>query len=551
MASSIPTISRTLTGYPFRGKADLDTQSKIPTFLKRFRVSSHMASIVVVDYGSQYTRLITRRLRELNVFSTIVQPGVDMKELRSQRPSGVILSGGPESVYEKGAPDLPVGLLDSKLPILAICYGMHLLARALGGTVEPSSIREYGKVVLKEFGGRLFKGVKGEFVAWMSHGDSVIQIPDGFKITGSTIDCSVAAMENTSKGYYGLQFHPEVQHTPKGNDLLDNFLLTIGADRSWTPDTIVESLTQKLRADVGKEQVLLGISGGVDSSTLGLLLHRAIGESLHAVFVDHGLLRQGEAGEVESSLRELGVNLTVVQAAEQFLAALSGITDPEEKRKIIGAEFINVFDVTARKLQIEVGAIRFLAQGTLYPDVIESAGGHGTANIKSHHNVGGLPDNLAFDLLEPFRTLFKDEVRAIAATLGLPEMLRKRHPFPGPGLAIRCIGEVTRERLEVLRRVDHIFVDGLREFEIYDQTWQALAVLTPVRSVGVMGDDRTYAHTIALRAVSSVDGMTADWSRLPYEFLATISNRITNAVPEVNRVVYDITSKPPGTIEWE
>jgi GMP synthase (glutamine-hydrolysing) len=385
----------------------------------------------------------------------------------------------------------------------------------------------------------------------MSHGDSVIQIPDGFKITGSTIDCSVAAMENTSKGYYGLQFHPEVQHTPKGNDLLDNFLLTIGADRSWTPDTIVESLTQKLRADVGKEQVLLGISGGVDSSTLGLLLHRAIGESLHAVFVDHGLLRQGEAGEVESSLRELGVNLTVVQAAEQFLAALSGITDPEEKRKIIGAEFINVFDVTARKLQIEVGAIRFLAQGTLYPDVIESAGGHGTANIKSHHNVGGLPDNLAFDLLEPFRTLFKDEVRAIAATLGLPEMLRKRHPFPGPGLAIRCIGEVTRERLEVLRRVDHIFVDGLREFEIYDQTWQALAVLTPVRSVGVMGDDRTYAHTIALRAVSSVDGMTADWSRLPYEFLATISNRITNAVPEVNRVVYDITSKPPGTIEWE
>ena len=358
-------------------------------------------------------------------------------------------------------------------------------------------------------------------------------------------------MENVKKGYYGLQFHPEVQHTPKGDQILKNFLEAIAADRSWTPDSIVDSLTLNVKEAVGEEQVLLGISGGVDSSTLGLLLHRAIGERLHAVFVDHGLLREGEAEEVELSLRDLGINLTVVQADKQFLTALSGVTDPEEKRNIIGAEFIEVFNITASNLQKKFGHIRFLAQGTLYPDVIESAGGDGAANIKSHHNVGGLPEDLTFDLLEPFRTLFKDEIRAIASTLGLPKSLRDRHPFPGPGLAIRCIGEITQERLAVLRQVDHIFIDGLKEFEMYDQTWQALAILTPLRSVGVMGDGRTYEHTIALRAVSSKDGMTADWSRLPHEFLATISNRIINTVPEVNRVVYDITSKPPGTIEWE
>ena len=379
----------------------------------------------------------------------------------------------------------------------------------------------------------------------------MIEIPDGFKVTGSTENCPIAAMENANKGYYGLQFHPEVQHTPKGDQILKNFLEAIAADRSWTPDSIVDSLTLNVKEAVGEEQVLLGISGGVDSSTLGLLLHRAIGERLHAVFVDHGLLREGEAEEVELSLRDLGINLTVVQADKQFLTALSGVTDPEEKRKIIGAEFIEVFNFTARNLQKKFGHIQFLAQGTLYPDVIESAGGDGAANIKSHHNVGGLPEDLTFDLLEPFRTLFKDEIRAIANTLGLPKSLRDRHPFPGPGLAIRCIGEITQERLAVLRQVDRIFIDGLKEFEIYDQTWQALAVLTPLRSVGVMGDGRTYEHTIALRAVSSKDGMTADWSRLPYEFLATISNRIINTVPEINRVVYDITSKPPGTIEWE
>ena len=510
-----------------------------------------MGNVVVIDYGSQYTRLITRRLRELNVFSMIVNADVTMQEVLSYEPSGIILSGGPQSVYSERAPGLPKGLAESELPILAICYGMHLLARNLGGIVEPSSHGEYGKAILNEFDGLLFKGVEGEFVAWMSHGDSVIKIPDGFQVTGSTENCPIAAMENVNKGYYGLQFHPEVQHTPKGGQILSNFLETIGADRSWTSESIVDSLTVKVKDSVGEEQVLLGISGGVDSSTLGLLLHRAIGERLHAVFVDHGLLREGEAKEVESSLRELGINLTVVKAAEQFLTALCGVTDPEEKRKIIGAEFIKVFDITARNLQDKFGHIRFLAQGTLYPDVIESAGGDGAANIKSHHNVGGLPKDLSFDLLEPFRTLFKDEIRGIASTLGLPKSLRDRHPFPGPGLAIRCIGEVSQERLAILRLVDHIFIDGLKEFKIYNQTWQALAVLTPLRSVGVMGDGRTYEHTIALRAVSSKDGMTADWSRLPHEFLATISNRIINTVPGVNRVVYDITSKPPGTIEWE
>ena len=510
-----------------------------------------MGNVVVIDYGSQYTRLITRRLRELNVFSIIVNADVNLQEVRSHEPSGIILSGGPESVYAEGAPGLPEGLVESEIPILAICYGMHLLARALGGVVEPSSLREYGKAILNEFDGLLFKGVEGDFIAWMSHGDSVIKIPDGFKVTGSTENCPIAAMENVKKGYYGLQFHPEVQHTPKGDQILKNFLEAIAADRSWTPDSIVVSLTLNVKEAVGEEQVLLGISGGVDSSTLGLLLHRAIGERLHAVFVDHGLLREGEAEEVELSLRDLGINLTVVQADKQFLTALSGVTDPEEKRNIIGAEFIEVFNITASNLQKKFGHIRFLAQGTLYPDVIESAGGDGAANIKSHHNVGGLPEDLTFDLLEPFRTLFKDEIRAIASTLGLPKSLRDRHPFPGPGLAIRCIGEITQERLAVLRQVDHIFIDGLKEFEMYDQTWQALAILTPLRSVGVMGDGRTYEHTIALRAVSSKDGMTADWSRLPHEFLATISNRIINTVPEVNRVVYDITSKPPGTIEWE
>jgi len=510
-----------------------------------------MPSVVVIDYGSQYTRLITRRLRELHVYSVIESPDVTPARLHAHDARAVVLSGGPQSVYADGAPPLPPGLLDTGLPVLAICYGMQLLARALGGEVAPSPVREYGKAVLTKREGALLAGIEGEFVAWMSHGDSVATVPAGFSITAATGDTPVAAMEDRQRRLYGLQFHPEVRHTPKGLALLERFLNEAGMPRDWTSEHIIDQAVANVRERVGDERVLLGISGGVDSSTLGMLLHRAIGKRLVAVFVDTGLLRLGEAEEVELALRGLGMDLVVVDASERFLEALAGISDPEAKRKAIGKSFIDVFAREARRVQDTRGDIRFLAQGTLYPDVIESAGAHGAATIKSHHNVGGLPDDLAFDLIEPFRNLFKDEVREVADALGMPKHLRDRHPFPGPGLAIRCLGEVTPERLRVLRRVDDVFVSSLREFGLYDETWQALTVLTPLRSVGVMGDDRTYANTVALRAVTSVDGMTADWARLPHEFLATVSNRIVNSVPEVNRVVYDITSKPPGTIEWE
>jgi GMP synthase (glutamine-hydrolysing) len=509
-----------------------------------------MSSIVVIDYGSQYTRLIARRLRELQVYSVIETPAVEVAQLRALGAAGVVLSGGPQSVYAEAAPQLPAGLLESGIPILAICYGMQLLARALGGEVSPSPVREYGKATLTEMRGGLFEGIEGEFVAWMSHGDSVKRIPAGFTVTAATADTPVAAMEDAARGFYALQFHPEVRHTPKGLQLLERFVESTGVPRQWTAAHMVEEATAMVRDTVGEERVLLGISGGVDSTTLGLLLHRALGERLVPVFVDTGLLRLGEGDEVERALRALGVDLVRVDARERFFGALAGVSDPEAKRKAIGHAFIEVFSEEARQHQ-QTGAIRFLAQGTLYPDVIESAGGHGAANIKSHHNVGGLPADLQFELLEPFRTLFKDEVREVAEALGLPPHLRDRHPFPGPGLAIRVLGEVTPERVAVLQRVDDIFISALREFDLYHDTWQALAVLTPLRSVGVMGDQRTYTNTVALRAVTSVDGMTADWARLPHEFLAIVSNRIVNSVPEVNRVVFDITSKPPGTIEWE
>lgn len=509
-----------------------------------------MPSIVVIDYGSQYTRLIARRLRELRVFSVIEPAGVTLERLRELDAHGIVLSGGPQSVYSEGAPTLPEGLLEARLPTLAICYGMQLIARALGGEVAPSHVREYGKATLERYQGALFEGVDGEFIAWMSHGDSVVRPPEGFTVTASTSDTPIAAMEHEGRALYALQFHPEVRHTPKGLALLERFVERTGVPRDWTAEHIVDAAVADVRERVGDGRVLLGISGGVDSTTLGLLLHRAIGERLVPVFVDTGLLRLGEGDEVERALRALGVGLLRVDARERFFAALHGIEDPEAKRKAIGRAFIEVFSEEARKLH-SAGPIRFLAQGTLYPDVIESAGGHGAANIKSHHNVGGLPDDLDFELIEPFRTLFKDEVREVAEALGLAPHLRDRHPFPGPGLAIRIIGAITPERVAVLQRVDDIFISALREFDLYHETWQALAVLTPLRSVGVMGDNRTYANTVALRAVTSVDGMTADWARLPHEFLATVSSRIVNSVPEVNRVVYDITSKPPGTIEWE
>jgi len=510
-----------------------------------------MASIVVLDYGSQYTRLIARRLREQNAFSVILQADATLSDILEHGPRGVVLSGGPKSVYDPDTPGLPEGLLETGLPLLGICYGMQLIAKELGGEVVPSPVREYGKALLTGYRGDLFSGVEGDFVAWMSHGDSVLRLPEGFLVAASTQDTEIAAMENPGRGIYCMQFHPEVQHTPKGYALLENFLRRTGIPLDWTPEHILEVMTQEVKARVGDERVMLAISGGVDSSTLGLLLNRALGNRLQAVFVDHGLLRAGEAEEVEKALTGVGVNLTVIDASERFLGALRGVSDPEEKRRVIGREFIEVFNAEVRAKQAELGDIRFLAQGTLYPDVIESAGGHGAANIKSHHNVGGLPKDLRFELLEPFRTLFKDEVRELAALLGLPPHLAGRHPFPGPGLAIRCLGEVTPERLGVLRRVDDLFISALREFGLYDETWQALAVLTPLRSVGVMGDQRTYVNTVALRAVTSADGMTADWTRLPHDFLATVSSRIVNSVPEVNRVVYDITSKPPGTIEWE
>ena len=507
-------------------------------------------SIVILDFGSQFTRLIARRFRELGSFSVILPGGASLETVQQHNPVGFVLSGGPSSVYDADAPTPAPGVMDLGVPVLGICYGMQYLAHAAGGTVERVGRREYGKATLSHFGGGLFAGVEGEFVAWMSHSDSVTSLPEGFAVVASTEDTPVTGIENAGTRQYGIQFHPEVVHTPKGTRLLENFLGICGAARDWTPQHIVDELINDVRAKVGGDKVLLAVSGGVDSSTLALLLAKAIGKQLTAVFIDHGLLRLNERAEVEAALRPLGdENFRVVDARQEFLAALAGQADPEAKRKTIGREFIRAFEREARHLADE--GVKWLAQGTLYPDVIESAGGEGAANIKSHHNVGGLPDDLQFKLLEPFRTLFKDEVREIAKILGLPEAIRTRHPFPGPGLAIRVLGDITEEKLDILRRVDDIFISGLREFGLYHEVAQALAVLTSVQSVGVMGDYRTYSYLVALRAVTSADFMTADWARLPQDFLETVSSRIVNGVPEVNRVVYDITSKPPATIEWE
>ncbi len=503
--------------------------------------------IVILDFGSQFTRLIARRFRELRAFSLILPGHASLEEILKLEPKAIVLSGGPSSVYDQDAPKPSDGVLELPIPILGICYGMNFLAQHLGGKVEAATVREYGKSVLSSYNGALFAGVDGEFIAWMSHGDGVKSLPNGCTVTCSTSDTAIAGFEVLESKRYGIQFHPEVVHTPKGAKILENFLSIVGVARDWTAEHIVEDLITDIRAKVGSDKVMLAVSGGVDSSTLALLLQKAIGDQLTAVFVDHGLLRLGEREEVRTALAN--ADLRVVDASEPFLNALEGISDPEQKRKIVGREFIRVFEREAREL--EALGYRWLAQGTLYPDVIESAGGIGAANIKSHHNVGGLPEDLEFELLEPFRLLFKDEVREIAQVLGLPDAIRLRHPFPGPGLSIRILGDVTREKIDILQRVDSIFIAGLKEWKLYDSVWQALAVLTPVRSVGVMGDGRTYSYLVALRAVTSIDGMTADWARLPFEFLEFISTKIVNAVPEVNRVVYDITSKPPATIEWE
>ena len=509
-------------------------------------------SVVILDFGSQFTRLIARRFRELGAYSVILPGSASLERIRQENPQGIVLSGGPSSVYDENAPKPAPGVLDLNIPILGVCYGMQYLAQQAGGDVKRAGKREYGKADLTEYSGDLFRGIQGEFVAWMSHSDSVTQLPKGYEVCAKTEDTPVTGIQNSQTKRYGVQFHPEVVHTPKGGQLLANFLDICGVTRDWNAEHIVEELVADVQKQVGNGKVLLAISGGVDSSTLALLLAKAVGERLTAVFIDHGLLRLGEREQVEAALKPLGVNLVTVDARQQFLGELAGVDDPEQKRKIIGREFIRAFERETAKL----GSFDFLAQGTLYPDVIESAGGphsdkSGAANIKSHHNVGGLPEDLNFKLVEPFRTLFKDEVREIARLLGLPEHIRMRHPFPGPGLAIRCLGEVTEEKLDILRRVDDIFISGLREFGLYDGCSQALAVLTPIRSVGVMGDERTYSYTAALRAVTTDDFMTAEWARLPYDFLATMSNRIVNQVHEINRVVYDITGKPPATIEWE
>lgn len=504
-------------------------------------------SIVILDFGSQFTRLIARRFRELGAYSVILPGTASLERVQRENPRGIVLSGGPSSVYDERAPKPAAGVLDLQIPILGVCYGMQYLAQQAGGDVRRAGKREYGKAELTEYGGQLFKGIEGEFVAWMSHSDSVTQLPQGYEVVAKTEDTPVTAIENNVTRRYGVQFHPEVVHTPKGGQLLGNFLDICGVTRDWNAEHIVDELVQGVKEQVRDGKVLLGISGGVDSSTLALLLARAVGDNLTALFVDHGLLRLNERAEVEQALKSAGVNVVTVDASEQFLGALQGVSDPEQKRKIIGREFIRAFERETEKL----GHFEFLAQGTLYPDVIESAGGEGAANIKSHHNVGGLPEDLGFKLVEPFRTLFKDEVREIAKLLGLPDHIRLRHPFPGPGLAVRCLGEVNETKLDILRRVDDIFISGLREFGLYEGCSQALAVLTPIQSVGVMGDERTYSYTAALRAVTTDDFMTAEWARLPYDFLGTMSNRIVNQVHEINRVVYDITGKPPATIEWE
>ncbi|GAA6756476.1 glutamine-hydrolyzing GMP synthase [Thermus thalpophilus] len=502
--------------------------------------------VLVLDFGSQYTRLIARRLRELRAFSLILPGTAPLEEILQHKPRALILSGGPKSVFDPEAPRPDPRLFGLGLPILGICYGMQLLAQELGGKVERSGKAEYGKALLTRYQGPLFRGLSGEVQVWMSHQDAVSELPPGWRVSAATEDNPVAAMEAEDGKRFAVQFHPEVAHTPKGMQVLENFLEIAGVPRDWTPEHVLESLLKEVRERVGGERVLLAVSGGVDSSTLALLLARAGVDHL-AVFVDHGLLRLGEREEVEGALRALGVNLLVVDAKERFLKALKGVEDPEEKRKIIGREFVAVFSEVAR----QKGPFRFLAQGTLYPDVIESAGGHGAAKIKSHHNVGGLPEDLEFALLEPFRLLFKDEVRELALLLGLPDPIRLRHPFPGPGLAVRILGEVTEERLEILRRADDLFTSLLKEWGLYDKVAQALAVLTPLRSVGVAGDERRYGYVLALRAVTTEDFMTADWARLPLEFLDEVARRITRRVSEVGRVVYDLTSKPPATIEWE
>ncbi|MCJ7509138.1 MAG: glutamine-hydrolyzing GMP synthase [candidate division Zixibacteria bacterium] len=506
--------------------------------------------ILILDFGSQYTQLIARRTRELGVFCEIVPFNQDISFYGDKNLKGVVLSGGPASVFDKNAPFCKKDIFEMGVPVLGICYGLQLIAKMFEGKLEKAKNREYGRAVLKiDYADTLLKDVKSSSVVWMSHGDNVIRVPKGYKILAHTEDIPYATIANLKQKIFGLQFHPEVAHTQEGKKILKNFLFSIcGCKGTWTPASFINSQIKEIKKKVGKDKVVCGLSGGVDSSVCAVLINRAIGKQLNCIFVDNGLLREGEVGEVVETFKKLKMNLTSVDARDKFLSALKGITDPEEKRRRIGKLFIQVFEAQAKK----IGKAKFLAQGTLYPDVIESTSFKGpSATIKSHHNVGGLPAKMKLKLIEPLRELFKDEVREIGRKLDLPEKIIGRHPFPGPGLAVRVLGEVTEGRLNILRKADKIFIQNLKESGFYNKTWQAFCVLLPIQTVGVMGDERTYENVVALRAVTSLDGMTADWARLPYDLVEKISNQIINQVKGVNRVVYDVSSKPPSTIEWE